>query len=65
MSSIPAGRYGDVKDIANATIFLFSEAASYITGQVLIVDGGAHHVDRPFIPYPAAVLDPTIMKTRL
>ncbi len=65
MSSIPAGRYGNVKDIANAAVFLFSDAASYITGDVLVVDGGSHHIDKSFIPYPAALLDPSKMKTRL
>lgn len=39
-SSIPLQRYGTVQDIANAGVFLFSEAASYVTGAVLIVDGG-------------------------
>ena len=39
-SSIPLQRYGTVQDIANAGVFLFSEAASYVTGSVLIVDGG-------------------------
>ena len=37
---IPLNRYGQPEDIANAAIFLASEAASYITGQTLIVDGG-------------------------
>jgi len=65
MTSIPAGRYGHVKDIANAAVFLFSDAASFISGDILIVDGGSHHVDKPFIPYPAGVLDPGKVKTRL
>jgi 3-oxoacyl-[acyl-carrier protein] reductase len=38
--SIPLKRAGQGKDIANACLFLGSEASSYITGQVLVVDGG-------------------------
>lgn len=41
--SIPIQRYGTVEDIANAGIFLFSPAASYITGAALVVDGGEWH----------------------
>jgi len=36
----PLPRPGEVEDIANAAIFLLSDAASYITGQVINVDGG-------------------------
>jgi 3-oxoacyl-[acyl-carrier protein] reductase len=36
----PAGRLGDAQDVAAAVLFLVSPEASFITGQVLIVDGG-------------------------
>ena len=39
-SKIPLQRVGRTKDIANATIFLFSPAAEWITGTVMVVDGG-------------------------
>lgn len=40
LEGIPLKRAGEVDDIANACIFLASDMASYITGQVLSVDGG-------------------------
>ena len=40
MSTIPLKRLGMPEDVANAVAFLASEEASYITGQVLNVDGG-------------------------
>src|SRR3954466_2785118 len=40
LKQIPLGRFGSVEDIANAIAFLVSEDASYITGQVLQIDGG-------------------------
>jgi NAD(P)-dependent dehydrogenase (short-subunit alcohol dehydrogenase family) len=36
----PLPRPGEVEDIANLAMFLLSDAASYITGQVINVDGG-------------------------
>ena len=38
--AIPLNRYGTENEIANAIYFLASEKASYITGQILAVDGG-------------------------
>ena len=40
LKQIPLGRFGTAEDVANAIAFFVSDEASYITGQVLIVDGG-------------------------
>ena len=40
MQRIPMGRFGSADDVAEAVVFLCGEAASYITGQVLTIDGG-------------------------
>ncbi|MFN2519923.1 MAG: 3-oxoacyl-[acyl-carrier-protein] reductase [Candidatus Limnocylindria bacterium] len=40
MKQIPLGRFGTVDDVAGAIAFLASDDAAYITGQVLVVDGG-------------------------
>ena len=40
LTDIPLGRMGEAEDVANAVLFLASDQASYITGQVVNVDGG-------------------------
>jgi len=40
LANIPMGRFGTPEDVAEAVIFLCSDGASYITGQVLTIDGG-------------------------
>jgi peroxisomal 2,4-dienoyl-CoA reductase len=40
MATIPAGRFGTIDEIAAAAVYLRSPAAAYITGHVLVVDGG-------------------------
>lgn len=39
--NVPLGRYGTVKEIADATVYLFSDAGNFVNGSVLVVDGAA------------------------
>ena len=55
---VPTGRKGESRDVANAAVFLFSNAASFISGQILVVDGASEHVRGQMLPYPESVLDP-------
>ncbi|HJH10207.1 MAG TPA: SDR family oxidoreductase [Metalysinibacillus jejuensis] len=41
--SIPLGRIGDTEEAANVVTFLVSEAASYVTGTTVNIDGGSGH----------------------
>ena len=41
-SGIPLGKFGTAEDIANVSLFLASELSSYVTGQVISVDGGLY-----------------------
>jgi 3-oxoacyl-[acyl-carrier protein] reductase len=40
LERIPLGRYGEPEEVSQVAVFLASEWARYVTGQVIIVDGG-------------------------
>lgn len=62
IDNVPVGRMGDIRDIANTAVFLFSDAASFITGSVFVVDGANEHIRRLQLPYPQSVLEPEATK---
>lgn len=41
---VPVQRLGTTRDIADATVYLFSPAASYVSGTIQVVDGGLWHI---------------------
>lgn len=41
IASVPLGRHGQPSDVASAVVFLVSDASAWITGQTLVIDGGA------------------------
>ena len=38
--SIPRGRFGEPREVANAAAYLVSDYADFITGEILVLDGG-------------------------
>jgi gluconate 5-dehydrogenase len=40
LGQIPLRRFGRLEDLGGAVVFLCSDAAAYITGQILYIDGG-------------------------
>ncbi len=48
-SQIPLGKLGDPVDVAYTMLFLASEAAAYITGQTIVVDGGSTLPESPVV----------------
>jgi NAD(P)-dependent dehydrogenase (short-subunit alcohol dehydrogenase family) len=43
-AAIPLGRFAETKDVVDAVLFLCSDSASMISGEVLVIDGGANAV---------------------
>ena len=41
IAGIPQGRFGTIDEVANAVVFLASDLASYITGEIMDVNGGS------------------------
>ncbi len=54
MSRTPMRRLGDPAEIASVCAFLASDAASYITGEIVVVDGGRLALNYTMPPLPAA-----------
>lgn len=48
MRHVPVGRYGTTRDIADATVYLFSEAAGFVNGQILV--GESTSIILPYLP---------------
>jgi len=42
LEQIPLARLGEPEEVAKLVLFLVSEEANYITGQVVSIDGGMH-----------------------
>lgn len=64
-SQIPLQRLGKSIEIAHTAVFLFSEAANFITGQIIVVDGGSEHIRSTLLPYPVSVLEPEAVKSMI
>ncbi|MDB5971903.1 MAG: hypothetical protein JWQ90_4353 [Hydrocarboniphaga sp.] len=46
VDDIPMGRFGEIEELANLMVLLFSDGADYITGETICIDGG-HHLAAP------------------
>lgn len=64
--SVPLGNYGSTQDIADATVYLFSDAAKFVTGTTLVVDGGSWRTSSsPPGVYPDVVTELNSQKSKL
>lgn len=63
--AVPVQHFGKVSDIADATVFLFSPAGDFISGDVIVVDGGAWHqpgATGSGLLYPESVLSAGVVE---
>jgi len=56
LSRTPLGRIGDADEVASVAVFLASDAASYVTGEIIYVDGGRLALNYT-VPVPEQALD--------
>jgi peroxisomal 2,4-dienoyl-CoA reductase len=64
---VPLQRYGSVKEIADGTVYLFSDTGNYVNGEVLVIDGGDWRSPggmSTLLQYPDFLLDDTIFERR-
>jgi NAD(P)-dependent dehydrogenase (short-subunit alcohol dehydrogenase family) len=54
MSRTPLRRLGEPAEIADVVAFLLSDASSYVTGEIVVVDGGRMALNYTVPPQPAA-----------
>ena len=54
LEQIPLGRFGTIDDVAGCALFLASDAGAWITGAVLVVDGGHCVAPPPLVMSPAS-----------
>jgi len=65
---VPLQRYGTVKEIADGTVYLFSDAGNFVNGEVLVIDGGDWRT--PGAPgtmksqYPDYLLDDSLIRQK-
>ena len=66
---IPLGRFGSLKDMGDAVVYLFSDAGSFVNGAVQVVDGGSWRMGSGQVgggfEYPDALLDDRPFRERL
>jgi len=64
---VPLQRYGTVKEIADGTVYIFSDAGNFVNGEVLVIDGGAWRSPSGMgglAKYPDYLLDDSFSKAR-